>query len=98
MKKIKTKQVEISCNASKAKTVFVAGTFNDWKPDATPLHNHLPNSKWAVTLPLPVGRHEYKFVVDGEWCCEPGIHDEHRGSPECVANELGTMNRILEVS
>ena len=96
-KKSKTQQVEISCRAPRAKAVLVAGTFNDWKPDATPLHNHLPNSKWAVTLPLPAGRYEYKFVVDGQWCCEPGCEHEHRGCPKCVPNEFGTMNRVLEV-
>ena len=91
-------RVHLSCHAPEAKAVFVSGTFNDWKPDATPLHRHRPNDEWTGTVPLPPGRHEYKFVVDGEWCCEPGIQDEHRSSNECVANELGTMNRVLEVS
>ena len=98
MKNNHTKRVEISCHAPEAKAVFVAGTFNDWKPDATPLHNHLPNSKWAVTLPLPRGHHEYKFVVDGQWCCEPGTPDESRDDPKCINNDYGTMNRVLEVS
>ncbi len=98
MKKIKSKPVEFSCHAPEAKAVFVAGTFNDWKRDATPLHIHLPNVKWTVTLPLPPGRHEYKFVVDGQWCCEPGCEHEYRGCPKCCANKFGTMNRILEVS
>ena len=98
MKKTKSKPVELSCHAPEAKAVFVAGTFNDWKPDATPLHIHLPNGKWTVTLPLPPGRHEYKFVVDGQWCCEPGCDHEYRGCPKCCANSFGTMNRVLEVS
>lgn len=90
--------VEITCHAPKAKAVCVAGTFNDWKPAATPLHNHLLNGKWAVTLPLAPGHHEYKFVVDGQWCCEPGTRDEFRDEPQCCANPFGTMNRVLEVS
>jgi 1,4-alpha-glucan branching enzyme len=98
MKKTKSKPVEFSCHAPEAKAVFVAGAFNDWKPGATPLHNHLPNGKWTVTLPLPPGRHEYKFVVDGQWCCEPGCDHEYRGCPNCCANSFGTMNRVLEVS
>ena len=44
MKQTKTKPVEFSCHAPAAKAVFVAGTFNDWKPDASPLHNHQPAS------------------------------------------------------
>lgn len=98
MKKTKSKPVEFSCHAPEAKAVFVAGTFNDWKPDAAPLHNHLPNNKWIVTLPLPPGRYEYKFVVDGHWCCEPGREDEYQSYIKCVPNDFGTMNRVLEVS
>lgn len=93
-----TQKVHLSCRAPEAKAVFVAGTFNDWKPDATPLHNHLSNSEWAVTLPLPPGHHEFKFVVDGQWCCEPGTPDESREDPNCCANSFGTMNRVLEVA
>ena len=98
MKKTLTKSVEFSCHAPEAKAVFVAGTFNDWKPDAAPLHNHLPNGKWIGKLSLPPGRHEYKFVVDGQWYCEPGTKDEHRDDPNCCANSFGTMNRVLAVS
>ena len=91
------RKIHLFCHAPEAKAVFVAGTFNDWKPDATPLHNHLPNGKWAVKLLLPRGHHEYKFVVDGQWCCEPGTPDESRDDPKCIYNDFGTMNRVLEV-
>lgn len=94
----RVQKVHLSCHAPEAKAVFVAGTFNDWKPDATPLHNHLPNGEWAVTLPLTRGHHEYKFVVDGQWCCEPGIKDELQDRPDCCLNSFGTMNRTLELS
>lgn len=95
MKKNNSKPIEFSCHAPAAKAVFVAGTFNDWRPGA--LHNHLPDGGWAVTLPIPIGHHEYKFVVDGQWCCEPGCEREYNGCPKCCANEFGTMNRVLEV-
>jgi len=72
--------------------------FNDWKPDAIPLHVHLPSGEWTGFLSLPQGRPEYKFVVDGRWCCEAGCEHEYRGCPKCVPNECGTMNRVLEVS
>lgn len=97
MKKNQTKTVEFTCVAPEAKSVFVAGTFNDWKPDATPLHKHLPDGKWAVALPLAQGRYEYKFVIDGQWCCELGCERAYTGCPKCVPNEFGTMNRVLEV-
>ena len=93
-----SKPVEFSCHAPKAKAVFVAGTFNDWKPDAAPLHHDLASGDWKGSVALPAGKHEYKFVVDGQWCCEPGCEHAYQGCSKCVPNELGTMNRVLEVS
>ncbi len=97
MKKPHSTSVEFSCHAPKAQAVFVAGTFNDWKEDATPLHDHQPNGKWTGTVPLSPGRYEYKFVVDGQWSCEPGTA-ESREDPKCCPNSFGTMNRVLEVT
>jgi hypothetical protein len=53
---------------------------------------------WTVALNLLPGRYEYKFVVNGNWCCEPGCDDHQtcQGS-DCVANECGTQNRVIEV-
>jgi cyclomaltodextrinase len=45
--------------------VFLAGTFNGWSTDATPMR--LSTGRYEVTLPLPVGEYQYKFVADGEW-------------------------------
>ena len=92
-----THNIHLSCRAPEAKAVFVAGTFNDWKPDATPLHRHSSADEWTVIVPLPPGHHEFKFVVDGQWCCEPGCEHEYHGCPKCCPNSLGTMNRVLEV-
>jgi len=97
MKRTKSKPVEFCCHAPEAKAVFVAGTFNDWKPDAAPLHHDLPKGEWTGKVKLPPGRYEYKFIVDGQWCCEPGCKGEDRGCPTCVPNEFGTMNRVLEL-
>ena len=89
--------IQLSCHAPEATAVMVAGTFNDWKSDTTPLLK-MPNGEWAAALPLPQGHHEYKFVVDGQWCCEPGAKDAPQDRPECCPNPFGTMNRVLEVS
>lgn len=97
MTKKKLKSVEFSCVAPKAKSVFVAGTFNDWNPESAPL-SFATNGKWSTTLKLAPGHYEFKFIVDGEWCCEPGCEGEHRGCNKCCPNEMGTMNRILEVA
>ena len=97
MKNIKSTRIELSCHAPEAKAVFVAGTFNEWKPDAMPLVRDQAGN-WRASLPLPTGQHEFKFIVDGQWCCEPGCEHEYRGCPKCVANKFGTMNRVLDVS
>jgi 1,4-alpha-glucan branching enzyme len=90
-------EVIISCRAPKAKSVYVAGTFNDWDASRTPL-TRSKSGDWSVTLEIPPGRYEYKFLVDGVWCCEPGCPDNsHSGCSECVPNAFGTMNRVLAV-
>jgi 1,4-alpha-glucan branching enzyme len=84
------------CHAADAKSVFLAGSFNDWSTSATPMARNGHN-QWKASLPLARGRYEYKFVVDGEWCCEPGCVDKDVHCPYCIVNEFGTMNRVLEV-
>ena len=53
-----------------AQQVYVAGSFNGWKPDTTPLMA-LGNGRWKGDLKLGPGRHEYLFVVDGQWRPDP---------------------------
>ncbi len=96
MQKTNSKPVELSCHASNAQNVFVAGSFNDWRPEATPLKKQSDGS-WLTKLSLKPGHYEFKFIVDGQWCCEPGCEHEYHGCPKCCANESGTMNRVLEV-
>lgn len=91
------KGTQFSCRAPAAGIVCVAGTFNDWDPLATRLTRRADGT-WAVDLNLRPGRYEYKFVVDGEWCCEPGCEVSRHGCPKCVANPFGTMNRVVEVA
>ncbi len=90
------KITRFSCQAEHANSVCLAGTFNDWNAQSTPMRKN--GGEWSADLELAPGRYEYKFVVDGQWCCEPGCEDEYRGCPKCVPNQFGTMNRLLEVS
>jgi len=81
--RIKFQHPEASC-------VCVAGSFNDWSPDATPLLK-IDNDSWAVELALPPGRYEYRLVVDGIW-----LHDPN--AAELIPNPYGSLNSLLVVA
>lgn len=83
------------CHAPNAKSVFLAGTFNDWDPRSMPMQRR-DDGTWRTELALSPGRYEYKFVVDGRWCCEPG-YDDQAVFPHGVPNPFGTMNCVIEV-
>jgi peroxiredoxin len=56
-----------------AKAVYLAGTFNEWKPTALRMDGPDASGLCRTTLPLGSGTHEYKFVVDGtHWRQDPG--------------------------
>jgi hypothetical protein len=88
---------KFACLAPAARTVFLVGTFNGWDAKATPMIKD-PEGNWDVALALPPGRHEFKFVVDGVSCCEPGCEGPHHGCLKCVPNSSGTMNRFIDVT
>ena len=55
-----------------AQRVTVAGTFNQWDQNAAPLRPAGTNGVWATTLAVPIGQHQYAFIVDGErWVADP---------------------------
>ena len=92
-----TKTVGFTCAAPDAATVFLAGTFNNWNPTSRPM-KRAADGVWELALPLAPGHYEFKFIIDGQWCCEPGREAEVPRGPKCSANSFGTMNRVLEVS
>jgi hypothetical protein len=55
-----------------ARRVAVAGTFNQWDQNAAPLEPAGTKGVWTTTLALPVGQHQYAFIVDGDrWVPDP---------------------------
>lgn len=72
---------------SKTGKVAVAGDFTDWQPKAM---RKGMDGVFSLTLPVPPGRYEYKFVVDGDW-----VHDNE--VTNVVKNMFGTFNSVLEV-
>lgn len=55
-----------------ARTVEVAGSFNDWRPGSLALRDEDHDGVWRGSLVLPTGQHQYMFLVDGErWVTDP---------------------------
>jgi 1,4-alpha-glucan branching enzyme len=72
-----------------AQEVFLAGTFNNWNPNVTPMIL-IGDDLWVKELSLPPGTYEYLFVVDGAWIPDPRA----RGS---VPNPYGGYNSLVRV-
>ena len=73
-----------------AHEVFVAGSFNGWKPEPTRLLDK-GSGRWVRDLTINPGRYEYLFVVDGQWLPDPN-------AKESVANPFGGRNSVLVVA
>lgn len=71
-----------------ASRVSVVGTFNGWDPAALPLRK--TGGVWTRIVPLPVGRYQYMFVVDGRWVTPPQAR-------QLVADGFGRDNGLLVV-
>jgi hypothetical protein len=69
-----------------AKKVVLAGNFNNWNPNAFAMLKE--DNEWVFPVHLSVGKHLYKFIVDGEWIKDPNNKLwEH--------NEFDTGNSII---
>jgi len=81
-------KTRFSIEVPEARTVCLAGDFNDWDPQAVRLRRlRKGEDVFAATVEVPEGVHEFKYVVDGEWVC----------CPQCprVLNGLGTENSLI---
>ncbi len=59
-------------SATRLNSVTVAGSFNNWDKNASPLVPDADGKTWRTTLKLPPGKHLYKFVVNGQtWVADP---------------------------
>ena len=86
----KSRNVEFQLVAETGSTVLLAGTFNNWDPQANPMTDNSDSGRHTATLRLPPGRHEYKFVVNGEWRVDPNC-------PDWVLNDQGSLNSVITV-
>lgn len=76
--------------APDAGEVCLAGTFNNWCDKELFLKKD-KSGFWTINLPLPQGRYEYRFIVDGNWA-----NDQEQA--ECIPNPFGTWNSVVQVS
>jgi 1,4-alpha-glucan branching enzyme len=73
-----------------ATSVYIAGTFNQWQPEAKTLHSSGVGHWWKETALAP-GTYEYCLIVDGRWMPDPLAR-------ESVPNPFGGKNSVLRVA
>lgn len=81
--------VHLEFHDDKAKSVGIAGTFNDWNPESTPMVTS-GSGQWSGQLTLSPGIYEYQYVVDGRWINDPQ-------AVKSTPNPFGGRNSVLIV-
>ena len=84
-----SKRIHFEFASPTAESVAIAGTFNEWQPNAT-LMIALGQGRWAKDLALPPGDYEYCLVVDGQWKPDPQ-------ATETIPNPFGGVNSVRKV-
>jgi chromosome partitioning protein len=74
----------------RAKSVQLAGDFNNWQPAGTPMYRVGDSGVWQVKMKLPCGTYRYRLVVDGQWQQDP--YNERT-----ELNPYGEFNSIIDV-
>jgi len=85
-----SRRVEFLYHAAPGQTVAVAGSFNDWDPEALPMKYSAGLGAYTADIILERGDYEYKFVINGDWF----IDEEN---PAFIANDFGTLNSVVAV-
>ena len=86
-KKSSLRYITLVYEDAPGKSVFIAGSFNDWKPEKK-MTDKNNDGVYRCQLRLVPGEYQYKFVVDGLWCLDPV-------NPNFVPNEMGSLNSVL---
>jgi 1,4-alpha-glucan branching enzyme len=71
---------------SQASNVLISGDFNLWSPNSFPMKKD--GDVWILPVHLSLGKHLYKFVVDGKWIIDPD-------NPLWEQNEFNTGNSVI---
>ncbi len=73
-----------------AESVQIAGDFNNWQPQKTPMQKIGSSGVWQTKLKLPAGKYRYRLVVDGQWQQDP--YNEMT-----ELNPFGGYNSVIKV-
>jgi len=71
-----------------AKEVSLVGEFNNWDPKSGRMAKK--KGVFQKTIRLDPGEYQYKFLIDGEWHCDPSARRQ-------VPNEFGTTNSVVRI-
>lgn len=74
----------------RAQEVQIAGDFNNWQPEQSPMQKVGDGGVWQTKMQLAAGRYRYRLVVDGQWQQDP--YNELTEQ-----NPFGGFNSVLEV-
>ena len=74
----------------RATGVQLAGDFNNWQPDSTPMERVGDSGVWQTKIKLPHGTYRYRLVVDGQWQQDP--YNERT-----ELNPFGELNSVVEI-
>ncbi|NIS59833.1 MAG: glycoside hydrolase [Proteobacteria bacterium] len=86
----KAKRVRFDLYAPEGNRVSLAGDFNHWDVNDTPMKSD-SKGNWKVSVNLQPGRYEYRFWVDGIW------QDDSKAQ-ERVGNPFGSHNCVRIVA
>lgn len=76
-------------NEENAETAVLAGDFNDWSLNATPMKK-LKDGSFSATLSLPAGQtYWFRYVLDG------GVWVNDNQADGYAPNEFGEANSVL---
>lgn len=80
-----------------ALSVNLAGSFNNWNTESTPMIVN-EYDVWAVVVPLPPGEYEYKYVVDGgTWVTDPINPAISRSGDNNSLIKIGEDGNVLDM-
>jgi len=89
MTKAMHKEIAFDFYAPLAKKVHVAGCFSDWAKKPISL-KATKEGHWSKKVKLKPGRHEYRFLIDGNW-------ENDQKDVEIAVNEFGETNCVITV-